>query len=126
MGAGKGKGEAEGGEAMSGGIYHFAPSYDPEQSRADHERLLQALAAAAAVEAESKNRTVRPADLPEPKPQRRQRKPSLAAALKQANNAGKPVKAATIGTEGVKLEFGEPEDDKSANAYDDWIAKHAN
>ena len=28
---------------MTGGIYHFAPSYDPEQSREDHERLLQAL-----------------------------------------------------------------------------------
>jgi hypothetical protein len=53
-------------------------------------------------------------------PKRRRRKASLAAALKQAAKAGKPVKGATLGVEGVKLEFGEPaEADPLANEWDE-------
>jgi hypothetical protein len=43
-----------------------------------------------------------------PKP-KRQRKPTLAGALKQADKMGKQVNAATIGADGVTLHFVEPE-----------------
>jgi hypothetical protein len=61
---------------------------------------------------------------PTPQRVRRARKPTLGRALAQAAKAGKPVKSATLGSEGVKLEFGEP-DSNQVNELDEWIAKHA-
>jgi hypothetical protein len=45
---------------------------------------------------------------PAPKP-RRPRKPTLAGALKEADRAGRPVRAAVIEAGKVELRFGEPE-----------------
>jgi hypothetical protein len=57
-------------------------------------------------------------DTPTP-PRKRRRRFSLARAIKQAATAGMPVKAATLGAEGVTLEFGEPEPTAESNP---WLA----
>ena len=57
-------------------------------------------------------------------PKRRQRKPSLATALKQARKAGVSVKGATIEAGKVSLEFGEPEPEPT-NDFDKWKAKRS-
>ena len=54
----------------------------------------------------------------EPERKHRQRKPSLAAALKQARKAGVSVKGATIEAGKVSLEFGEPEAAEAGDAWD--------
>jgi hypothetical protein len=41
-------------------------------------------------------------------PKRRERKPSLAAALKEANKAGRPVRGAALYADRVEITFGEP------------------
>ena len=56
---------------------------------------------------------------------RRTRKPSLAAALRQAAKLGKPVRGAQITADGVSLTFGEPEAQKSDNELDQWMASRA-
>jgi hypothetical protein len=62
-----------------------------------------------------------------PERKRRQRKPTLAAALKQASKAGVDVKGATLAADGsVSLQFGEPQTEQ-INDLDKWMAKrHAN
>jgi hypothetical protein len=58
-------------------------------------------------------RVFSPADLREAvaasaRPKRRERKPTLAAALKEANQAGRPVNGAAYYADRVELTFGEP------------------
>jgi hypothetical protein len=61
---------------------------------------------------------------------RRQRRPTLASALKQAGKAGAAVTGCTVNPDGsVSLAFGKSpqnEDSISDTALNDWIAKHAN
>jgi hypothetical protein len=52
-----------------------------------------------------------------PKPKRRRRL-SLAAALKQADKAGKPVRGATIEDGKVELRFGEPDSTEPGDLWD--------
>jgi hypothetical protein len=54
---------------------------------------------------------------------RRQRRPTLASALKQAGKAGVPVKAATLGSDGVKLEFGESGQATDINPWDEVLRR---
>jgi hypothetical protein len=54
-----------------------------------------------------------------PRRQRRQRRPSLAAALKQASDAGVPVAGATIEDGKVSLTFGEGVPSEANNP---WLA----
>jgi hypothetical protein len=57
-----------------------------------------------------------------PKPvRRRQRKPTLANALKQAAKAGVPVKSAVVGAEGVTLQFGKSEQATDLNDWDEVL-----
>jgi hypothetical protein len=59
-------------------------------------------------------------DRPKPKKQQGQRKPSLSAALKQADTAGKAVRNATVAPDGtVSIAFDEPEPTESNNP---WLA----
>ena len=51
----------------------------------------------------------------------RRRKPTLSAALKAAQKAGKAVKSATVKDGEIVLEFGEP----TAGTNDDWDRKLA-
>jgi hypothetical protein len=56
----------------------------------------------------------------------RRRKPTLAAALKQADKAGKAVAGATLAADGsVTLTFGAPATADQGNELDAWMAKHA-
>jgi hypothetical protein len=56
----------------------------------------------------------------------RRRKPTLAAALKQADKAGKAVAGATLAADGsVTLTFGAPATAGQGNELDAWMAKHA-
>ena len=102
---------------MSGGIYHFAPSYDLEHCRADHERLLQALARD--VPKENIPCTVIE---PEPKPKQRQRRPSVGRLIAQAEKSGKPVRSVTT-ADGTTLYFGEPEPTEASNPWLDDLDK---
>ena len=59
----------------------------------------------------------------EAKPRQRH-KATLAAALKQAKEAGVNVSGATLAADGsVSLQFGEPEAEQT-NELDKWMAKH--
>jgi hypothetical protein len=59
-----------------------------------------------------------------PARKRRERKPSLAGALKQASKAGAKVRGATMAADGsVSLQFGEPQTEQT-NDLDKWMAKH--
>ncbi|MGB7835557.1 MAG: hypothetical protein WBL84_25460, partial [Xanthobacteraceae bacterium] len=61
----------------------------------------------------------------EAEPRKRHRRLSLAAALKQADKAGKPVRGAVIAPSGeFTLQFGEPEKPEG-NAFDKWKAKRS-
>jgi hypothetical protein len=103
---------------MSGGIFHFAPSYDPEQSRADHERLLQALSPAVRAESRGSGTIV-----PDPiSPAKRQRKPSVGTLIKQAEKSGKPVTSVTT-PDGTVLHFGEPEQATQSNPWDEVLSR---
>jgi hypothetical protein len=62
-------------------------------------------------------------DATRPPSRKRQRKPSLAAALKQAAKAGKPVKAATLGAEGVTLQFGKSDQSTEFNPWDEVLPR---
>jgi hypothetical protein len=57
----------------------------------------------------------------EQKAAKRQRKPTLRAALEAAKAAGRPVKSATVKDGEIVLEFGEPTPDTS----DEWDKKLA-
>ncbi len=60
-----------------------------------------------------------------PKPSR-QRKPNLAAAIKQAKKAGMSVSGAVLETDGrLSLTFGELTNANSVNSLDTWIMKNA-
>jgi hypothetical protein len=63
------------------------------------------------------------------RPSRRTRKPTLKAALAEADRAGKPVKGAAIYPDRVELRFGESDAAAVNNNKDDevetWINKHA-
>ena len=59
-----------------------------------------------------------PAPLPAPK--RKPRKPTLAAALKQAERAGQSVRSAEIYSDHVTLEFGRPEPPAPAADDNEW------
>ena len=59
-----------------------------------------------------------------PARKRRERKPTLAGALKQASKAGAKVRGATVAADGsVSLQFGEPQTEQT-NDLDKWMAKH--
>jgi hypothetical protein len=52
------------------------------------------------------------------RPKRRKRKPMLSAALKQADQAGKAVRSATVAPDGtVSIAFGEPEPTETSNPW---------
>ena len=58
-----------------------------------------------------------------PERKRRERKPTLAGALKQASKAGAKVRGATVAADGsVSLQFGESQTDQT-NDLDKWMAK---
>ena len=58
-----------------------------------------------------------------PARKRRERKPTLAGALKQASKAGAKVRGATVAADGsVSLQFGESQTDQT-NDLDKWMAK---
>ena len=66
-----------------------------------------------------------PPAAPTPEPRsRRQRKPTLASAIREARKAGVPVSGATLTADGsVSLTFGgEPK--TSRNELDEWMARH--
>ena len=55
---------------------------------------------------------------PPDKPARRKRKPTLAAALKQATKAGLPVRRARIEPDGsIEIDVGEPEPTEASNPW---------
>ena len=57
---------------------------------------------------------------------RRQRKPTLSRALREAKRAGVNVAGATYEDGKVSLQFGEPQaGEKHGNELDEWIEKHA-
>jgi hypothetical protein len=63
------------------------------------------------------------ADTAKPARKRRERKPTLAGALKQAGKAGAKVRGATVAADGsVSLQFGESQTDQT-NDLDKWMAK---
>jgi hypothetical protein len=63
------------------------------------------------------------ADTAKPARKRRERKPTLAGALKQAGKAGAKVRGATVEADGsVSLQFGESQTDQT-NDLDKWMAK---
>jgi hypothetical protein len=55
---------------------------------------------------------------------RRARKPSLAAALKEAVRAGMSVRSAIVEPERIMLQFGD-EAPAPTNELDEWLKKHA-
>jgi hypothetical protein len=57
-------------------------------------------------------------DQTEPTPQRRKRKPKLAALLKGAAAAGKSVSCAVVYADRVELQFGEPESATTTNPWE--------
>jgi hypothetical protein len=58
------------------------------------------------------------------RPPRKPRKPTLKAALAEADKAGRPVRGAVIAPSGeFTLQFGEPEKPTN-NPLDKWMAKH--
>jgi hypothetical protein len=63
----------------------------------------------------------------QPKPQKQasgSRKPTLSAALKQADKAGKAVRTATVAPDGtVSIAFGEPEPTEASNPWLDDLNK---
>jgi hypothetical protein len=62
------------------------------------------------------------------RPPRAPRKPTLAAALKEADRAGEPVKGAAIYPDRVELRFGEAaavSNNNKDNDVEAWINKHA-
>jgi len=63
---------------------------------------------------------------PVPAPSRRQRKPSLTKALREAKKAGIPVTGATFTADSVSLSFGEAVK-SNGNDLDQWLAgRHEN
>jgi hypothetical protein len=63
------------------------------------------------------------ADTAKPTRKRRERKPTLAGALKQASKAGAKVRGATVAADGsVSLQFGESQTNQT-NDLDKWMAK---
>jgi hypothetical protein len=55
---------------------------------------------------------------------KRKRKPTLAAALKQANKQGVKVSAATITADEITLKFSEPNsEERTVTALEQWRAK---
>jgi hypothetical protein len=57
-------------------------------------------------------------DVDRPRAKRRKRKPMLSAALKQADQAGKAVRSATVAPDGtVSIAFGEPEPTETSNPW---------
>jgi hypothetical protein len=59
-----------------------------------------------------------------PARKRRERKPTLAGALKQASKAGVDVKGATLAADGsVSLQFGEAEPSEASNPWDAEIER---
>jgi hypothetical protein len=66
------------------------------------------------------------AEIAELKERKRQRKPTLSRALREAWKAGVDVSGATIEPGKVALQFGEPRaGEKHGNELDEWIAKRA-
>jgi hypothetical protein len=64
------------------------------------------------------------ANTAKPARRRRERRPTLAGALKQASKAGAKVRGATMAADGsVSLQFGEPQTEQT-NDLDKWMAKH--
>ena len=59
-----------------------------------------------------------------PPRKRRERKPTLAGALKQASKAGAKVRGATMAADGsVSLQFGEAEPSEASNPWDAEIER---
>jgi sugar/nucleoside kinase (ribokinase family) len=75
---------------------------------------------------ESFNATKRALDKPSRPRRAAARKPSLAAALREAKKAGVPVAAATITGQGVALTFGEATTGTDANPWDEVLKNVAN
>jgi hypothetical protein len=64
------------------------------------------------------------ADTAKPARKRREHKPTLAGALKQASKAGVDVKGATLAADGsVSLQFGEAEPSEASNPWDAEIER---
>ena len=66
-----------------------------------------------------------PAPVPTAPPQRRQRKPSIASMVKQAERSGHRVTSAVIDGDKVVLTFSEPDEPQAASDLDQWLAKRA-